>query len=700
MLCTERCLDTYSRVSQLEAFNEKILAFATRYHGANLYDVEEKEILTHITHKHLNSQTQALCFSSNGHFIAFSSPNFVHILDTQTTAPIQKISMSHHNVQMLCFDPSSLYLIVGTQDGRVLQYRVYDNSLLSRLHSFEASTSKRAVESFAFLHNLLGCGAQNGSIVVMNLHAKANKIKIHTTHKAIKALYFLDDDTLLSGDADGILTLHKFKEQTKEKNIHTPLEQISQILPIKASAYLLVHGGAYEIALIDIAKKKVLKAKFIQTSSPIEKIAIVGEDLFIAHSDSTITKVNILNTKALYSAMLHNTLCDAYKLIEHNPVLMTSHYYKQLQERYKIASTSALLAFQKQNKAEAIEYLKPYMKIKQTQEEVKLSIKAFENYERFCDFCREEKYSLAYALSTKYPLLQQMPPYQKIETLWRQSLQQAQKSIIKGNLADAKEFLYPFATVVSKRDIIKLILQENTLFLSFLKASESQNFLEATQLAQKHISLKKLPNYLALEQSMQERLKLITKELKKGQVQKAQKMLNTLQGVKEIQTDIQRLQEDCLAMQELQRAYEHNDFTKCYEILDANFSLHNTELASLLERHWAKMIARCEEYALKANIVQIKNTLGELLTLPSRLDKIGDILRLSFQSKIIHFLDTRMYHNAQNIIYSYIDIFGMDSEILELMKQYELLAEKKLAITHEQDSREKRDNWIYSSIID
>lgn len=199
---------------------------------------------------------------------------------------------------------------------------------------------------------------------------------------------------------------------------------------------------------------------------------------------------------------------------------------------------------------------------------------------------------------------------------------------------------------------------------------------------------------------MQERLKLITKELKKGQVQKAQKMLNTLQGVKEIQTDIQRLQEDCLAMQELQRAYEHNDFTKCYEILDANFSLHNTELASLLERHWAKMIARCEEYALKANIVQIKNTLGELLTLPSRLDKIGDILRLSFQSKIILFLDTRMYHNAQNIIYSYIDIFGMDSEILELMKQYELLAEKKLAITHEQDSREKRDNWIYSSIID
>lgn len=699
MLCTEKCLDSYSRVSGLEVLHENTLAFATRYHGAYLYDTQVGKILNHITHKHLNSQTLAISFSPNGHFIAFSSPSFIQVLDTKTTAPIQKISLSHHGVQTLCFDPSSHYLIVGTQDGRVLQYRVYDRSLLSRLYSFEASTSQRAVQSFAFLHNLLGCGAQNGAIIVMNLHAKANKIKIQTTRKAIKALHFLDDDTLLSGDADGILTLHKFKEQTKEKNIHTPLEQISQILPVKGSDYLLVHGNGYEIALIDIAKRKVLQAKFIQTPSPIEKITIVGEDLFIAQSDSTIIKVNILDTTALYSAMLHNTLCDAYKLIEHNPVLMTSHYYKQLQERYRIASTSALLAFQKRNKAEALEYLEPYVKIRQTQEEVKLFIKAFDNYERFCDLCREEKYSLAYALSTKYPLLQQMPPYQKIEALWRQSLQQAQKSIIRGNIADAKEFLHPFVTVASKRDIIKLILQENALFLSFLKASESQNFLEAMQLAQKHISLKKLPNYLALEQTIQERLKRITKELKKGQVQKAEEMLQTLQGVKEIQVDTQRLRENCIAMRELQRAYEHNDFTKCYEILDANLSLHNTELASLLERHWAKMIALCEEHALNANIAQIKNTLGELLTLPSRLDKIGDILRLSFQSKIIHFLDTRMYHNAQNIIYSYIDIFGMDSEILELMKQYESLAEKKLAITHEQDSRGHRDSWIYSSIV-
>jgi hypothetical protein len=699
MLCNERWIDTHSRVFQLALLNEETIAFSTRYHGASLYNTKEKKLLSHITHKHLNSQTIATTFSPNGRFIAFASPHVIYVLETQTSAPLQKISLANHGISTLFFDPDSHYLIVGTQDGRVLQYRIYTNSLLSRLCSFDTSTSKRAVESFASFHNLLGCGAQNGTILVINLYAKANKIKIQAGHKAIKTLHFLDEDTLLSGDAEGVLTLHKFKEQTKVQNIHTPLEQISQILCIKESEYLLVHGGGYEIALIDSNKKKVIQAKFIQTSSPIEKIILAGEDLFIAQSDSTLTRVNILSTDALYSAMLHNTLDEAYTLIEHNPLLQTTHYYKQLQERYKIAYTSALAAFQKRNKAEVLEYLQPYQKIKQTQEEVKLFLKAFDNYERFCDLCREEKYALAYALSTKYPLLRHLPPYQKMEQHWRQTLQQAQKHIIAGKINDAKELLHPFITVSQKRDIVKLILQENTLFLSFLKACESQNFFQATQLAQKHTLVKKLPNYLALEVLMQEKLTSIAKELKKGHVEKAEEMLLSLHGVTELQEELESLQRDCIALRELQRAYEHNDFARCYEILDTNLSLHTSQLALLLEKHWTKMIARCEEYALDANITQIKNTLGELLTLPSRLEKIGDILRLSFQRKITHLLDARMYHNAQNIIYSYIDIFGIDSEILEHMKHYEALAEKKLAITHEQDARGQRDSWIYSSIV-
>ena len=698
MLCTERFLETHSRVSHLEVLHENILAFSTRYHGAYLYDTQERKILSHITHEHLNSQTTALCFSPDTRFIAFSSPSFIYILETKTATPIQKIS--RQNIQTLRFDPNSHYLFVGTQDGRVLQYRIYERALLSRLCSFEAGKSKRAVECFASFHTLLGCGAQNGAIIVMNLFAKANKIKLQTTHHAIKALHFLDEDTLLSGDGDGILTLHRFKEQTKAHTIHTPLEQISQILPIKGSEYLLVHGAGYEIVLIDVAKKKVLQAKFIETSAPIERIALLADDLYIAQSDSTLSKVDILGTASLYSAMLHNSLEDAYKLVEHNPLLKTSHYYKQLEERYKIASTSALKAFQKKDKHEALEYLAPYLRIKQTQEEVKLCIKAFENYERFCDLAREEKYPLAYALCTKYPLLQQFAPYQKMETLWRKTLQQAQKRILAGNIADAKELLHPFITVASKRDIIKLILQENSLFLSFLKACESHNFFEATQLAQKHRSLQKLPNYLALQMRMQEQIEASKDLLKKGQVEKAEEIVEMLLGVKEVHTEVQRLQRDCIAMRELQSAYEHNDFAKCYEILDTNFSLHTSQLAKLLEQHWAKLIARCEEYALQANIAQIKNSLGELLTLPSRLENIGDILRLSFQSKILQLLDVGMYHNAQNIIYSYIDIFGMDSEIKELMKQYEALAQKKLAITHEQDTRNSRDSWIYSSIVD
>lgn len=684
MLCNEKFLETHSRVSQLEAFGEDTLAFTTRYHGAYLYNTKERKIRSHITHEHLNSQTLSTCLSPNGAFLAFSTSNCVYIFDAYEAIPVQKISLSKQNVQTLCFDSSSCYLIVGTQDGAVLQYKLYGQFLLSRLFAVESQKEKRAIEVLASSHTLLGCGTQDGTLLVMNLLSKRYRLKKQLTYRPITALHFVDENTLVCSDANGVLWLIDLKEQNKVHKIDTPYEQVSQIVLIQGGEYALIHANGYSLSLVSLAQKKVIQVKYIQSSVPIEKIAVLQEDLFIAQSDSTLIKVNILGSNSLYEAMLHNSLDLAYQLITHNPLLMTTHYYKQLEERYKIATTSALKLFLQGDKTAALEYLEPFLTIRSKQKELKLSLKAFEHYERFCDLCREEKFSLAYALCKNFPLLEQMPPYQKIESHWRQLLQQAQKLIFAGKKLAAKELLHPFITVASKRDLIQLILQENNLFLSFLKACEAQNFSEAMQLAQEHLSLQKLPNYQSLQRALNTKIQECKKELERGHVEKAQEILATLQEIEQIQAIVLELTHECKVTQELQEAYERNDFIKCYELLDTNPSLCSSQLAKLLEQHWAKLIGRCEAYALQANITQVKQTFGELATIPSRLEKIEDILRLSFHVKIATLLEAGMYHNAQSIIYSYIDIFGMDSEILEYMQRYESLAKKKLAITYQQ----------------
>lgn len=155
----------------------------------------------------------------------------------------------------------------------------------------------------------------------------------------------------------------------------------------------------------------------------------------------------------------------------------------------------------------------------------------------------------------------------------------------------------------------------------------------------------------------------------------------------------------CDDMTKLQELYKEDDFYACYEHIDKFSHLSFSELGELLQNHWLKLISECEEFALKGNIQGIKALLGDLITLNGRKDKVGDLLRVSFQVQIKYFLSKKKFKSAQSVIYSYIDIFTKDSEISSLMHKYESLTHKKLAITLNEEEISSRDAWLKSKLI-
>jgi hypothetical protein len=72
---------------------------------------------------------------------------------------------------------------------------------------------------------------------------------------------------------------------------------------------------------------------------------------------------------------------------------------------------------------------------------------------------------------------------------------------------------------------------------------------------------------------------------------------------------------------------------------------------------------------------------------------------LSFHTKIKALLFKKSFKNAENIIYSYIDTFGTDSEILLIMRAHEKASGIKLAFTANQETRKDRDSWLNAPII-
>ena len=148
------------------------------------------------------------------------------------------------------------------------------------------------------------------------------------------------------------------------------------------------------------------------------------------------------------------------------------------------------------------------------------------------------------------------------------------------------------------------------------------------------------------------------------------------------------------------KAYEQNDFKRCFELLDKNIVLNSLEIAKLLNKHYQKIIYKCDKLALNGDIKSVQKELGDFIKISTRKHKTSTLLKVSFRVKIKSLMDKKeTFKEAENMIYSYIDIFGMDDELSLLMKEFEELTAIKLAISEEYQIKKDKNSWFYSDFF-
>ena len=296
-------------------------------------------------------------------------------------------------------------------------------------------------------------------------------------------------------------------------------------------------------------------------------------------------------------------------------------------------------------------------------------------------------------------LLQLTTQYKEMEKSFKTAFISAQKQIILGNIFAAKELLFEYTAILSKKPIIQLILTQNVDFIKFLQAINKKDYIKINEFIQKNKLFAQIPNYINLNEKIKTILKNIKFSIKTGEIVVAKKLLHSIQNVVHLKDEIKELNLECKYVLILRKAYKENRFKDCYELIDSHTSLKRTELGIFLEKHWSKLMLKCEEYALAGNIKDIKRELDGLLLLTSRQNKIGDLIRVSFQVRIKMLIHSKNFRAAEIIIYTYIDIFGQDSEINQIMNNFAGVSSLKLAITQEEKQRPCRHSWSKSPII-
>lgn len=700
------CVNTRSEITELKVLGDKLIAYSTKLHGLKFYSLEESKTTLNLSSEFLNSQTAAIAFSKDSKHVALANAQVIDILHIPSNQLIKKIS-TDEDLEILAFDLSSMYIIAGTKSGRVLQYRYNEISLLSRLCSFPANQEidrskikQNFVSAFAFHKNKIACSGYGGSIVIIDLHSLSHKEIL--THDKVRtdALCFADKEIIISGNIDGIIHVRSLQDKNFHKQISVPFSRIKKILLMPNPEYIMVSGDSNSVAIVDIKRYKIARSKYIEFEDKIQHIALLDDEtMVVALKNMKILAVELPSIEKLKSLILHNSLDEAFKLIENEPMLMGSNEHKELKKKFDKVYLDALDALINHKKNFALQITGMFKEIPLLKEKIKLLFEAFDYYPRFQVLCAEQKLSLAYAMAYKYPALQHTWQYKRMEEAWKSAFINAQKQVLLGNKENAKMYLNAYVTVLSKKELIQLILKNNSEFIQFLKAIANKDFATVDKLASQYSIFTEIPTYIALNEEMDTHLQQAKKYVEKGVIKSASIYLDKIKDMPKMKDEFIKLNKKCKTILKLNEFYEQNNFNSCYEMIDTNRYLSSIKLAVLLEKHWYKVIHTCEEYALQGNIREIKNTLGELMKLRTRRDKIGNLLRLSFHAKIKILMAKKAFKQAETVIYSYIDIFGLDQEVGAIMKTFEIKSSSKLAITHTENYRPKRDAWINSEII-
>jgi WD40 repeat protein len=698
MSTTSNCLKARSQITNFTLYNDNIF-YSTEFHGLKVLSKDNCNDLLSFTHEFLNHETTAVAFSPNGLYCAFCTANRVYIVNLQDKTLLKCITSIEQTIISLYFDLSSNYIIVGTKKGRILQFKYNQSTLLARVISYKYKKMNNMhgniLTAISFYKEYLISAYYDGTIEITNLYTKVHFKSLKHSNASIHIALMLDDNRLVSATSNGRVHLQNLNSTKAVQEINTPFTSISQIILMPKTNYLLVSSYSNTIALINLKKAKIEHTKFIVLKEDIYTVALLDENtLAVVLKDNSIVKVGIPSADDLKSHILHNSLDKAYALIESNHMLYDTPEYHILQTQYKKIYLNAVEALINQNKNAALILTNIFKDTPAKKEEIQLLYRAFENYQRFVGLYLDKKYALAYHISAKFPALQLTHQYRQMEKIFKDIFLNAQRHILLGNRGSAAALLNEYITVASKRDLIKLILDNNKVFVEFLKVTQEKNFTKVNELAKQYPLLSKIPTYKILEDSMDSYLYDIELHIKKGEVKEAKTAIKNLQTNS---SRIETLKNKLYHYEKLQDVYKNDDFKACYETLDSYTHLNGTDLGEMLNKHWIKIIQKCEEFALNGNIKGIKITLKELMSIESRKGKVGDLLRVSFHVKIKQLLATSKFKSAQNIIYSYLDIFGNDNEIDYIMKQYEKISNQKLAIT--QNVKTSRHSWLNSEII-
>src|SRR3989339_272519 len=619
------CQNAKSNIIELKVLSDSLVAYCTEFHGVEIFDFNSCKIKKTIANHCLYLSMNICSFSPDLKLFAFVNNQVLCVSDMESNELIYTIEMHDEEIEIISFDLSSNYIIAGTKHGKVLQYKINSSSHLFKLYTFTCD----------------------------RFDSKNNEIENFVT-----AFAFYEKKFACSS-YDGTIFVTDLLTKTNKNLISSNKARITALCFLDENTLLSANDNG-KVDIFSLNREN----SFRSIATPIldiKQIIIMPNPnyIMISGNSNVTTIIDIKNFKIAHSKYIKfHAEINKIALLNNNSLLVALRINKIL--HVELPGITTLKSLILHNSFE----------------------KAFE-------------------LIEKEPMLQGSQEHKKLEEMFQNSYEDALKALIDQKNILAIQILDAYKDIKCKQAIIRDLYHAFKYYPRFQELFLEKKYTLAYVISFKFEPLKKTPEYKKMEDIFKLVFLNAQRHVMQNNLSRAKdllseystvvskkpliKLLLTLENIEHISEKVEDLQKKCRCVLLLQKAYEESDFKSCYEILDMHNYLKSVELGLFLEKHWFKLVLKCEEFALIGNIEDIQKTVGEFIDLRERSDKIRDLLRVGFHVRIGILADKKDLKSAETAIYVYIDEFGVDKEIEKIMKKFEKISSHKLALTQTND---------------
>lgn len=675
------------------------IGVVTGNHEFYLYDAAEntKERLLRLN---IPQETQMFCAFDPVHFrFAFGTgeSNVLHIIDLEQKKAIRKFELDEQSPTALAFDPTGSYLICGTDQGRVLLWRTDSSVLIARLHSFPEYTTFSTIKpkvnyvsAILFEGNFVATSGYGGSIVVTDYMSQTQTQRLHAGYVKNSALLFYHERILVGNQSGTILKLDRSAKYPNER-LATALGPITHLLRVGPEPYILAASDQRRILLINGEEMKVVNDRYIELEHVVT--ALSKDDngkIYVGTEKGELFHFDLEPHHQLDSLIASREYAQAYLYAQQEPLLKKSRSYEDLESIFESKMDLARIALEHGENEKAKTMLAPFHPAKS--KEIAMLTTAYTHIKRLEYLYSQQKFSPLYGLVEQYPQLRSTAIFAQTEKLWATHFARAQKLMLMGKIKECRAELQLFTTVGVKGPFIQLLLQHFDILKVCSKAIHEHDYRTLKQLSHRYPIIRKLPSYIQLIDDVGELAPAITEALKNKAFEQAHLLLDELGEVIQYEEEFVRLKAFASLASNLDHAISNEHLRSAYRLLDTHPELMILPWAKELELQWYEKLKRCESYAVKGDAASIKKEFTNIISLPKRHERIGDILRMAYQVQLKYLLHKNQdgfKTGAEN----YSELFGMDTELRHLLKTAQTQG-LNVTLQPSQYQIKQRDQWL------